>query len=96
VARADPSTAAALVREAERLRRSCGAATTPRQAGELAAVRALLAGREPGVMTAGPALEPDETVERAVQALKDLAGSAARGPADGTDEEGERHGLAGG
>ena len=46
VAGADPSTAEVLADAAERLRRSCGAVTTPRQASDLATVRSTGRGRD--------------------------------------------------
>jgi hypothetical protein len=93
VASTDPPTAAALVDEAERLQTALGAVATPRQAGDLAAVRSLLRGREEAPEGEGP---PPEalTVTRALRALRELEGSASV-PAGG-GEGGGPYGLAGG
>ncbi|WP_460627566.1 ATP-binding protein [Intrasporangium mesophilum] len=91
LAEADPRAAAVLLREAARLRSSCGAVTTPRQADDLAAVRSASGGPEHLLEADEPLLEADP-VALALRALEVVEGSAGALPAD---DKGGQYGLAG-
>ena len=71
IASADPSIADALLSEAGRIRDSCAAVATPRQTGDLAAVRALLNRRPPVVEEEGAPAEAS-AVDRALRALAEI------------------------
>jgi hypothetical protein len=91
LADADPHTAATLLGEAERLRSSCGAVTTPRQADVLAAARSVRGGPEQLLEAEGPSAEADP-VTLALRALDVVGRSAGALPAD---NKGGQYGLAG-
>jgi hypothetical protein len=76
VASADPSIAAALLSEAERIRGDCAAVATPRQAADVAAVRALLGGHEQ-VPEEEAVLAEGVAVDRALSALAQIEHSTA-------------------
>jgi putative intracellular protease/amidase len=90
LAATDPSTAGALLTEAERVRTSCGAVSTPRQAADLAAIRSVAGGPDPAPEASDPAAEAS-TAMRALRALEGLEGSAGMRPAD---DKGGQYGLA--
>ena len=73
VASADRAAAAALVGAALKLRTAMGAVVTPRQADDVAAVRALLGEHEEAAAYSGSQHEAAE-VNRAVRALEEIEG----------------------